>query len=197
MADERGAVTVFVDDAVQGHFPRVCARTGQAGDGWLTIHEDVARGSSLSTWVFVLLLLAGPIGWIAAVVFSGPGPSDILTVQVPWTVSVQARIVALRQRRRIAWLLAAAGAAALVAAMGVPSRPLAEGGMTGRVLLVTLVSATVAAVVSALAENWRIGRETVKVDLDASRRWVTLRNVHPAFAAAVRRDQQRRRQPQR
>lgn len=196
MADERSAVTVFVDDAVQGHFPRVCARTGQVGDGWLTIDEDVARGSSLSTWVFVLLLLAGPIGWIAAVVFSGPGPSDMLTVQVPWTVSVQARIVALRRRRRIAWLLAAAGAAALVASIAAPGQPLADG-MTGQVVLVALVLATVAAVVSALADDWRIGRETVKVTLDASRRWVTLGNVHPAFAAAVRRDQQRRRQPQR
>jgi hypothetical protein len=196
MADERSSVTVFVDDAVQGHFPRVCARTGQASDGWLTINEDVARGSSLSTWVFVLLLLAGPVGWIAAIVFSGPGPSDILTVQVPWTTSVQARIVALRRRRRIAWLVAAAGAAALVASIAVPSEPLADAGMTGQVLLVTLLSATAAAVISVLADNWRIGRETVKVGLDASRRWVTLGNVHPAFAAAVRRDQQQRRQPQ-
>ena len=32
---------------------------------------------------------------------------------------------------------------------------------------------------------WRIGRLTVRVELDASRRWVTLRSVHPRFAAAA------------
>jgi hypothetical protein len=68
------------------------------------------------------------------------------------------------------------------------------GTMAGQVVLVAVVAATVAAAAVALAADRRIRQQRVEVELDASRRWVTLRNVHPAFAAAVRVDQQRRHQ---
>jgi hypothetical protein len=57
--------------------------------------------------------------------------------------------------------------------------------MTAQVLAAAVGAATLVAVVAGLVANYRIGRQTVGVDLDASRRWVTLRNVDPAFAAAL------------
>ena len=68
--------------------------------------------------------------------------------------------------------------------------------MSGRVVLVTVLVGAIGAAAVALATEWQIGRRTVGVDLDASRRWVTLTNVHPSFARAVRAGQQRRPQPQ-
>ena len=37
-----------------------------------------------------------------------------------------------------------------------------------------------------VAADQRLTKASVGVDLDASRRWVTLRRVHPDFAAACR-----------
>ncbi|MBN2621807.1 MAG: hypothetical protein JXA83_00505 [Acidimicrobiales bacterium] len=190
MADGNTTVTVFVDDAVQGRFPRVCARTGRPSDGWLTVDENVARSSKMSTPLLAVLLLAGPIGWAAIVLFS-PHTSDLLTVRVPWSADVHARIVDLRRGRRAAWAAAALAGVALVATLvsgaGGPT-------MLAQVVLVTLALATAGAVVAALVTEHRIGRLSVGVDLDASRRWVTLRNVHPHFAAAASADQRRRRE---
>ena len=59
----------------------------------------------------------------------------------------------------------------------------------------TVLIATAAAVVVALATDWQIGRESIGVALDASRRWATLRNVHPAFRRALRAHQDRRQVP--
>ena len=64
--DGSTAVRVFVDDAVQGRFPRVCARTGRPSDGWLSIDAVVGRSRSMSTTAIVLLILfGGPLGWMA------------------------------------------------------------------------------------------------------------------------------------
>lgn len=38
-------VTVSADQAVQGHFPEVCAKTGRASNGWMTIKAKVGRFS--------------------------------------------------------------------------------------------------------------------------------------------------------
>ena len=50
---------------------------------------------------------------------------------------------------------------------------------------VALLATLVACVIGALVAEWRVGQATVAVDLDASRRWVTLRSVAPEFARAV------------
>ena len=42
------AVTVFVDDAVCGRFPPVCAKTGRPGDGRLSLAHDVVTGGEPS-----------------------------------------------------------------------------------------------------------------------------------------------------
>ena len=189
------AVRVFVDDAVQGRFPRVCARTGGESDGWLTIDAIVGRSTSISTVPMILLLLfGGPIGWAVLLLFNTGHPGERLEVTVPWTVDVQAEIVELRRRRRLAWMTAAAGVAVLVGAM-VDSVGASSPSLTLRVVMAALVVTTVAAGAVALTGQWRIRQQTVGVALDASHRWVTLTNVHPAFARAVRREQQGRPQP--
>ena len=62
-------VTLFVDDAVQGHVPMVCVVTGAPADGIHRVEQSVGPPA----WVFVLLLL-GPIGWIALDRPPGVGP---------------------------------------------------------------------------------------------------------------------------
>lgn len=190
--DGSTAVRVFVDDAVQGRFPRVCARTGRPSDGWLSVDAVVGRSRSMSTTVIVLLILfGGPLGWIVVLLFSPSQPTDRLRVELPWTVDTQAEVVALRQRRRLAWIASAAGAA-VAFALVLTTVGGAGWTMSGRVVLVTVVVGAIGAAAVALATEWQIGRRTVGVDLDASRRWVTLSNVHPNFARAVRAGQQRR-----
>ena len=194
--DDSTAVRVFVDDAVQGRFPRVCARTGRPSDGWLSIDAVVGRSRSMSTTAIVLLILfGGPLGWIVVLLFSPGQPTDRLQVELPWTVDTQAEVVALRQRRRLAWMASVAAAAGAVVLV-ITTAGGAGWTMSGRVVLVTLVVGAIGAAAVALATEWQIGRRTVGVDLDASRRWVTLTNVHPNFARATRAEQQRRPQHQ-
>ena len=190
--DDSTAVRVFVDDAVQGRFPRVCARTGRPSDGWLSIDAVVGRSRSMSATAIVLLILfGGPLGWIVVLLFSPGQPTDRLRVELPWTVDTQAEVVALRQRRRLAWIASLAGAAGAVLLV-VTTAGGAGWTMSSRVVLVTVVVGVIGAAAVALATEWQIGRRTVGVELDASRRWVTLTNVHPNFARAVGAGQQRR-----
>lgn len=194
--DDSTAVRVFVDDAVQGRFPPVCARTGRPSDGRLSIDAVVGRSRSMSTTAIVLLVVfGGPLGWIVVLLFSPGQPTDRLQVEVPWSLDTQDEVVALRRRRRLAWL------AALAAAVGAIGLIVAAPGsagwtMTAQVVLVSLLLAAAGASAVALATEWQLGRKTVGVDLDASRRWVTLTNVHPGFVRAVRDQQQRQYQHQ-
>jgi hypothetical protein len=186
MDDSTTAVRVFVDDAVLGRFPRVCARTGRPSDGWLSIDAVVGRSRSMSTTVFVLLILfGGPLGWVVALLCNPSQPTDRLQVELPWTVDTQDDVVALRRRRSLAWMAAAAGA---VGAVGLVFAAAGRSGwtMTAQVLLVALLVAAAGAAALAQATEWQLGRRAVGVELDASRRWVTLTNVHPSFVGAVR-----------
>jgi hypothetical protein len=193
-ADRAAAITVFVDDAVLGRFPPVCAGTGAPSDGTLTIHAPVVRSRLSAAWF--LLLLAGPAGWAVLVVLAlvTPDGQATLSVQVPWTVAAEQRVEAVRRRRRRAWWTATATAALVVALLVVPvsgraSVTDAGGGpltLPAQIVGVGLALVAAAAVVAGLVAPWRLGRATVGVELDASRRWVTLRNVDPAFARAVR-----------
>ena len=196
MADSGTAVTVFVDDAVQGRFPPVCARTGRPGDGRLTIDSEAVGSRSIPGPLVIVLLLVGPVGWAVYLVLSVLSrPGERLTVSLPWTADSQDRIVALRRRKHGAWAVAAAGVAACAVAVVLAAGSTGETTMTTRVVVVTIVLASAAAAVVALVAEWRLGRESVRVELDASRRWVTLGNVHPAFRRAVRADQARRSAP--
>jgi hypothetical protein len=186
-------VTVFVDDAVCGRFPPVCAKTGQPSDGSLSLSHDVRGASSVSTAWLLLLLLLGPIGWLMLLVLglANPRQTEWLTVQLPWSTEAMARLRAARAQRRNLWIGAAASlvgsAAALVAWTGAGTAL----DFPFQLAALALVGATVACVIGALVAEARVGRATVALELDASRRWVTLRGVAPEFARTVQARQSR------
>ncbi len=161
-------VTVFVDDAVRGRFPHVCAKTGTPSAAYWRIDQPIS-GLGLA-W---LLLLLGPIGWVAFLVLAAVKDREVVSVRLPYSDEAAERLTELRRSRTIAALL-----------VPVP--------LLGIFALGSLVPVAVwfvfAGAIAALAVWFqiRIATERVTVSLDASRRWVTLGNVSPAFASAVR-----------
>lgn len=146
-----------------------------------------------------MLLLIGPVGW-AVLLFLAlftPDRSERLRVEVPWTADTEARVQGLRRRRRIAYAIAAVAGLAIALSIFLAAGPGAGAAMIMQVVRLSLVLTTVAALAVGLVAERRLGHEAVRVELDASRRWVTLGNVHPGFAQAVRTDQDRRHQHQR
>ena len=160
------SVTVFVDDAVQGHLPYVCAKTGEPADGL----QRVEQGQGPGPGVFLLLFL-GPIGWIVLIALSGR--TSFLTVRLPVSDAALSFDRGLRRVRMIA-LLVALGAG--VSAVFVRAEPM---------LMPPLAVVAGVAVVVAIIYAIRVSLNTVGIELDASGRWVTLRRVHPNFARAV------------
>jgi hypothetical protein len=157
-------VTVFVDDAVLGRLPAVCARTGRPADTFARLEERVGGPG----WGNLVLLLLGPIGWI--LYFLTSGGSETLTVRVPIADEVWVRWARCRRARWLGWALVAAG---LVLAF--------TTSMSTPVPLVLLVAGAVLVAVW----TWSLWSDSVGVDLDASRRWVTLTGVSRQFADAV------------
>lgn len=167
-------VTVFVDDAVTGRLPGVCAKAGVPASGRLRIVQEIGRSNRLG--ILWLLLLMGPLGWIALLFLASRDAGERLAVEVPYSDSAYEMIVGARRLRNGALLVGALGAIGLLLLA-----VWAHLGQAG-VLLMLVVAAS--AIVAAGIAEWRLQRASVEVALDASRRWVTLRGVHPAFVAA-------------
>jgi len=119
-----------------------------------------------------LLFLLGPLGVVAFLVLmiAAPGP-EYLTVRVPQSSAAYERESQLRRLRL----------SAFAAAVVVPLIGLVLLSMFAVMWLLTAVGFVGAAV----AFQVLLGRQAIGVSLDGSRRWVTLSNVHPAFARAV------------
>jgi hypothetical protein len=161
-------VDVFIDDAVQGRLPGVCAKTGVPSAGKLRIEQST--GGLGFGW---LLLFLGPIGWIGLVlwlVFSSR--SGVLTVRLPYSDAAVDHEWRLRRIRFRVTALAILGFGVALAIQRSPA---------------TWVLSVVAAglILVALVAHVRLMTERVGVRLDASRRWVTLTRVHPDFVRAV------------
>jgi hypothetical protein len=163
------AVTVFVDDAIRGELPLVCAKTGAPADLKVRVRQSVGGGIPGVVW---FLLFLGPLGIVAlvlaAVLARGP---EYLTVRIPET---EESFTSERQLER--WRLGALGAGVLVPIYAA-FRPI----MFPHLALVL----TVAFFVAAGALTVMLWRQSVGVSIDVTRRWVTLTNVHPHFADAV------------
>jgi hypothetical protein len=168
------SVSVFVDDAVRGRLPNVCAKTGAPADGVFRI-EEYSGGIGLG-W---LLIFLGPVGWIVLLVLAAMSRREVLTVRVPMTTAAAAQEPRLARGSVIA-LFVCLG---LVTAAILQLDPIPVQVWVGAAAVAGCV-----AIGLHVALQWtRIG-----VRLDASRRWVTLSRVDAAFAAAVDADVARR-----
>jgi len=162
------AVEVFVDDAVRGHLPAVCAKTGERADGRWRVERFVGGGLG-AAW---LLLFLGPLGWIVLLLVSLTSKHEVLTVRLPYSTFAADHERRLVLTRRVA-IFSAIGFALLLGLQVVP-------------LLAPLWAiATVAGCAATVVAQVRLALWRVRVRLDASRRWVTLDNVHPLFAEAL------------
>jgi hypothetical protein len=181
-----GAVTVFVDDAVQGHLPMIGVTDGAPADGVQRIHRSVGGSSG---WAFLLIFL-GPIGWIVLLaVLAFGGSARQFMVRLPYTYDGLRRE---RARFRVAVAAAfvmVASAVAWVVALAGPT-PRSNTRETLLVLFGVVALGAMAATF-VLACVFSYGRPGI--ELDASGRWVTLRRVHPAFVDACEEQARRRR----
>ena len=91
------ATRVFVDDAVLGRLPAVCARTGVATSDHLVMTVPV--GTSEGLGIAWLLILGGPIGWLGLFIYAMARRVETLTVQLPYCDTAHARSSPLSARR--------------------------------------------------------------------------------------------------
>lgn len=162
-------VEVFVDDAVRGALPGVCAKTGGPSDGKLRI-EQTTGGIGLAG----LLIFLGPIGWIVLALLAFSAGSGVLAVRLPYS---DAAVDHEWHLRRVRFRAAALAVLGLGLALAIQSEP------------ATAVLSVVAAAVLLVSLGAHVRLMTVRVGvrLDASHRWVTLTRVHPDFVRAVER----------
>jgi MFS family permease len=160
---------VFVDDAIRGDLPLVCAKTGAPADLKVRVRQPV--GGGIPVWAWFLLFL-GPLGIVALILAAilAPG-AEYLTVRIPET---EASFEQERQLER--WRLVALGAGVVF-----PTLFLSTVGMFPMLWLVVGVAFFAAAGVLTLM----LWRQSVGVSIDVTRRWVTFTNVHPNFVDAV------------
>ncbi len=160
------SVTVFVDDAVEGRLPPICALTGAEADSYRAVCRRIG---GIGAWTG-LLILVGPVGWfLIALMGLASGRREFLTVLLPYEDDAWNRMERHRRMRFIAGLGAfAAGALALTS-------------WTPWLWAAVLVGA----LAMGLVMHARLVREEVSLDLDASRRWVTISGVSEAFAEAI------------
>jgi len=163
------AVSVFVDDAVRGSLPLVCAKTGEPADMVIRVQHPVGTPVTSLAW---LLLFLGPPGWVAFILVSLLGSGrEYLTVRLPET-DASYRHEKQLERSRLA---------AMVAGVAVPVSGLVLSGTLPALFL----ASGAAFLVAAVALHVIIQRQNIGISLDASRRWVTLSGVHPNFVEAV------------
>jgi hypothetical protein len=178
-------VTVFVDDAVRGRLPDICVKDGVPARGRLRITEEIGRSNRLG--ILWLLFFAGPPGWLVLLVLlAGHSSGEHLDVELPYSDAACERFVRARRLRTMAVLVGSLGGISLFLVTVWAGLELAG---------FTLMLGTIGvAMILLFIADIRMGRGSVGVRLDASRRWVTLRGVHPAFAAACAASEQQREQ---
>lgn len=165
------AVSVFVDDAIRGELPLACVKTGEPTDMLIRMQRPVGSDHFGAA---ALLFLLGPVGALTFFLLMVLAPGrEYLTVRLPETEAAYRRERELKRSRFAAF---AAGVTAPVVGLGLGNR--------GPFLLAWVLLG-IGFVVAGLVLDRRVARQAVGVSLDASRRWVTLTNVHPGFAAAV------------
>ena len=165
------AVRVFVDDAIRGDLPLVCVKTGEPADLLIRMHQPVGGMPPVVWFLFFL----GPLGFIGLLMVALLWPSEQLTVRLPETeASFQ------RERQLQRYRLAALGLGVAVPFLGL------TGVGTFPLLWLAL---GLAFFLAAGALTLMLWRQSVSVEIDVTRRWVTLTGVHPNFEEAVSRQE--------
>jgi hypothetical protein len=157
-------VTVFVDDVVRGDLPMLCVKDGAAATRRAQFEERV-DGMNPIWWILVFF---GPLGWIGLLLVTGRGGAT-LTARLP-VCDETLRVWTARRRAR--WVALGGVAAAIALALFVP----------------WTWPRVVVAVATVFVIHWRYTMDGVGLHLDASRRWVVLTGVAPAFAQAIEAD---------
>ncbi|HWI04661.1 MAG TPA: hypothetical protein VNT52_12695 [Acidimicrobiales bacterium] len=167
------AVSVFVDDAIRGDLPLVCAKTGEPADLKARTRHAVGGGFPLVLW---FLLFLGPLGIVVLVVAAlfTPRP-EYLTVRIPETEESFSR-----ERQMERWRLVALGAGVVLPLLGIVGVGMFPLMWVGAGLGCWMVAG---------ALTWMLWRQSIGVSIDVSRRWVTFSGVHPAFVEAVERQE--------
>ena len=169
---------VFIDAAVRGRLPDVCVKDGVPAHGSrVLLTREIGRSNRLG--ILWLLLFLGPIGWIVLLFLATGDRGERLTVKLPLSEEAHERQVAATRRRNIG-VTSSIGAGVILLLLA------AYGGLgeLAGVVAVLGLAAIALAVVRAMVGEVRIEQTKVGIDLDASRRWLTVTRVHPAFAAA-------------
>jgi hypothetical protein len=168
----RMKTTVFVDDAVLGHFPAVCAKTGEHTDGLYRIDGQVRSPGRAA---LLLLIFLGPIGWIIllfAMIASGP---ERVHTRIPYSSAAVGRERFITRSRT--WSLVATLVFVVLAV---------SGGIAAFEIPAVWTTLAVVAFLGFVALQGWLEFTRVHVSIDGSRRWITLSGVHPKFAEAVR-----------
>lgn len=168
------STTVFIDDAVQGHLPAVCAKSGEPAEKVMRIEQDLSGGLG-AIWI---LLFFGPLGWALLLVLGLARRRRMLTVRLPYGDRILREYAT---RGRLTFQLAAAFAVVLGAMFVLEY---AFHPVTSSTALAVGVITLVVGVISVSISSWYTRRLVVPLALDASGRWVTLNRVHPDFASA-------------
>ena len=180
------SVTVFVDEAVRGDLPPVCAKTGVETPDHLVATVAVGGSGLGAAW---LLIFLGPVGWLALFVYGLVRTDETLTVRLPYSDAAYAELASsTRTKRTLGWFVFAAGISAVVVLIG--------HSFSARAASAVLALAAAGLAVAWFVELLQVRRASVGVALDASRRWVTVSRVCDDFARAVRRRDDDRRSPE-
>jgi hypothetical protein len=170
---------VFVDDAVLGHLPGVCAKSGVDTPDHLIMTVPVGGNEGLGiAW---LLVLAGPIGWLCLVVLQLTRRAETFTVRLPYCDAAYGTLRRARRTRRSVGI-----AMVITCLVAIP------GTFGARAGTAALGALFVGLLTVYITETMHIRRASVGVTLDGSRRWATLSHVSEIFAASAREAQRNR-----
>jgi hypothetical protein len=175
---------VFVDDAVLGYLPPLCAKTGDDTPDRLGMTVPVGRSEGLGiAW---LLLLAGPLGWLGLLLYAALRREENLTVRLPYCDAAYNGLVRARRARRnsgIATVVFALMALAVV----IPETYVAHAAAAALGVL------AMGCFLVFVGETFHVRRAAARVQLDGSRRWVTLSRISDPRAEAIKRSQRNQR----
>lgn len=170
---------IHIDDLALGRGPDVCAVTGVPSQHRV---EVSSREGGFSPW-WLLLVFLGPIGWVGLALLLAlarrPGRvSGVLTI-CPEALDRYNAMVRLSTRSMATAMVSLLGG---VFGLLVLQR---AGVETATLAAIGIFAVVAVSVVVALGASIAAPYRWIDLELDGSGRWVTVRRVHPTYAAAM------------